>query len=121
LIPTASAPQEEQPLQVPRTFLERTVQFLNESAQGCLAELVFNLGEVGISDWDDYQTTRVVAPAAMFRQTIHHGVCRNAKHISMIVCVWAAGENISPLHRHIAEFLTISRAPSNCLKVVAIS
>jgi hypothetical protein len=36
-------------------FLERTVQDLNEYeyVQGCPVELVFNLDEDGISDWED--------------------------------------------------------------------
>jgi hypothetical protein len=51
-------------------FLESTVQNLNESeyeyeyeyeyVQGCRAELVFNLDEVGISDWDDHKARKVV-------------------------------------------------------------
>jgi hypothetical protein len=55
-------PQEEQRFQLPRVFIERTVQNLNEYeyeyenenekeyVQGCTAELVFDLDEVGISD-----------------------------------------------------------------------
>jgi hypothetical protein len=38
---TKSTPQEQQRVQVPRMFLERTVQNLKEHVQGCVAELVF--------------------------------------------------------------------------------
>jgi hypothetical protein len=51
VIQAESTPQDEQGLQVPRAFLERTVRDLNEHVQGCVSELVFNLAEVGISDW----------------------------------------------------------------------
>jgi hypothetical protein len=50
IIHEESSRQEEQSLQVPRVFLERRAQNLNEYVQGCTAGLVFNLDEVGISD-----------------------------------------------------------------------
>jgi hypothetical protein len=43
-------PQEEQRLQVPGMFLERTMQNFNEYVQDRTGELVFNLDEVGTSD-----------------------------------------------------------------------
>jgi hypothetical protein len=95
-IQTKSAPQEEQHLQPPRVFLERTVKDLHDHIEGCVADLVFNLGEVGISDWEDRKTKKVVLPAAMLSQTIHHGVSRKVKHISVIVCVSAAGASLLP-------------------------
>jgi hypothetical protein len=55
---------------------------------------VFNLGEVGISAWENGKTKELIALAAMFGQTIHHGVSRNVKHISVIACVSAAGESL---------------------------
>jgi hypothetical protein len=39
---TKSTHQEQQGLQVPRMFLERTVQHPKEHVQGCVAELMFN-------------------------------------------------------------------------------
>jgi hypothetical protein len=90
VIQTKSAPQEEQRLQVPRVFLKRTVKALHDHVQGCVADLVFNLDEVGISDWEDRKTTRVVVPAALFGQMIYHGVSPKVKHISVIVCMSAA-------------------------------
>jgi hypothetical protein len=57
--------EEEQRSQVPGVFLERIVQDLHEYAQGCVGELVFNLDEVGSSDWEDRETKKVIALAAM--------------------------------------------------------
>jgi hypothetical protein len=62
----------------------------SRSARGCTglcSELVFNLDEVGISDWEDRKTKKVIALAAMFGHTIQHGVSRNVKHISVIACL----------------------------------
>jgi hypothetical protein len=44
--------QEGQRSQVPGAFLERISQHLHIYIQGCVAELVFNLEEVCISDWE---------------------------------------------------------------------
>jgi cytidine deaminase len=49
-----------------------------------------------ISDWEDRKTKKVIIPAAMFRQMIHHGVSRNLKHISVIACMSAVGESLIP-------------------------
>jgi hypothetical protein len=50
LTETKSSPQEEPRLQVPRIFLQETIGNIHETLQGCPADLVFNLDEVGISD-----------------------------------------------------------------------
>jgi hypothetical protein len=34
---------------------------------------MFNLDEIGISDWENLKTQRVIVPAAILGQTIHHG------------------------------------------------
>jgi hypothetical protein len=96
IIPTKRSPQDEQRLQVPRVLLARTIQELNEHVKGCIAELVFNLDEVGISDWENRKPRKVIVPATMTGHTIHHGVSRNVRHISIIACVPAAGESITP-------------------------
>jgi hypothetical protein len=75
-------------------FLERTIHDLNEHLQGCLAEPVFNLDEVVVSDLEDRKTRKVVVPATMEGQTIHHGISRNVKYISVIACVLAVGESL---------------------------
>jgi hypothetical protein len=61
-----------------------------------VADFVFNLNKVGISDWEDRKTKKVIALAAMPGQTIHHGVSRKVKHISVIACMSAAGESLLP-------------------------
>jgi hypothetical protein len=95
-IQTRSTPQEEQRLQVPRAFLERTVRDLNKHVQGCISELVFNLDEVGIPDWEDRNARRVVVVATMDGRPIRHAVSRNVKHMSVIAWASAAGESLMP-------------------------
>jgi hypothetical protein len=93
---TKSTPQEQQSLQVPRTFPKKTVQNLKEHVQGCVTELVFNLDKVSISDWEDRKTKTIVVPATMRGQTIHREISRTVKHISVIGCISAAGKSLTP-------------------------
>jgi hypothetical protein len=45
---------------------------MHEAVQGCPAELVFNLDEVGISDWEDRKPKKVVVPTKVSAHDIHH-------------------------------------------------
>jgi hypothetical protein len=87
-------------LQVGECFVERTVPNLNEYeyVQGCTAERVFNLDEIGSSAWEDRKARKVVVPATMQarRDVIHHGISRKVKPISVIVRVCAARESLTP-------------------------
>jgi hypothetical protein len=60
------------------------------------AELVFNLDEVGVSEWEDRRDRKVVIPRTISGQTMHHRASRNVKHISIITCISAAGEFLTP-------------------------
>jgi hypothetical protein len=71
-----------------------------------VAERVFNLDEVGISDWEDRKTKTVIVPATMRGHTIHHEISRTVKHISVIACVSAAGESLTP-------YIITSQAPTS--------
>jgi hypothetical protein len=96
LCKVTSSPRDSQRLEVPRCFLEETILYLGEFVQGRPAELVFNLDEVGISDWEDRQTKKVIAPLYAREQTIHHKINRRLKHVSIIACVPAGGESLTP-------------------------
>jgi hypothetical protein len=90
-------------------LLERTEQDLKEHIQGCVAELVFNLDEVGISDWEDCKTKTVVVPATIRGHTIHHEICRTVKYISVIACISTAEESRT-------LYLITSQAPTSVYK-----
>jgi hypothetical protein len=55
-----------------------------------VAELVINLDEVGIPDWENRKTRTVLVPVTMDGKMIHHAVSRNVKHISVIACMLTA-------------------------------
>jgi hypothetical protein len=88
---TKSTPQEDTGLEVPPIFLDETVCCLGEYVHGMKAELVFNLDEVGVSEWEDRKDKKVVIPTVLSGQTIYHHGSRNLKHMSVITCIRAAG------------------------------
>jgi hypothetical protein len=60
------------------------------------ADLVFNLDEVGISEWQDRKTKKVVVPSSARTQTIHHRVSRHLKHFLIITCISGGGAGLTP-------------------------
>jgi hypothetical protein len=96
LFETTSRPQANPRLEIPRSFLDPMVECLRKHVHHCCAELVFTLDEVGLSEWDDRVARQVIVPVSMSGQTIHHGVHRNLKHISVVCCVSASGESRTP-------------------------
>ena len=91
-----SSPQEEARLQVPRVFLDETIRSMHEAVQGCASDLVFNLDEVGISDWEDRKPKKVVVPITVGARKVHHRISRNVKHISIVTCISASGACLTP-------------------------
>jgi hypothetical protein len=57
-----STPQEDARLEVPRVFLDETIRCLREYVKGMTAELVFNLDEVGVSEWEDRKDKKAIIP-----------------------------------------------------------
>jgi hypothetical protein len=55
---------------VPRVFLEAAIEGIRTHAQNACADLVFNLDEIGISEWEDPVERKVVFASAMREQQI---------------------------------------------------
>jgi hypothetical protein len=87
---TKKTPQEDARLEVPLVFLNEIVRCLGECVHGMKAELVFNLDEVGVFEWEDSKDKNLIIPRALFGQMIHHRASRNLKHMSVITCISAA-------------------------------
>jgi hypothetical protein len=58
-------------------------------------ELVFNVDEVGCSDWEDGSEKSVIILICLKSKMIHHGIRCSRKHITALRCVAAAGELLS--------------------------
>jgi hypothetical protein len=62
LMETTSPRQEEPRLQVPRIFLDETIEAMKEPVHLRPSDLAFNLAQVAISDWEDRRPKRVAVP-----------------------------------------------------------
>jgi hypothetical protein len=71
---TKSLRQENSQLEVPRVLLDPAVEGFQHHVYGSSPELVFNLDEVGISEWEDRHQRKVIVPSAMRGRTIFHGI-----------------------------------------------
>jgi hypothetical protein len=69
---------------------------MEEAMQGPVRDLVFNLDEVRVSEWEDWKAMKVVVLMSMGCHSIHHGLNRNLKYITIIPCVAGSGERILP-------------------------
>jgi hypothetical protein len=96
LTETIRKPQKDARLQIPREFLLGTISGMEEAAQDCIRDLVFNLDETGVSEWEDRKSKKVVVLSAMSSQAIHHRVDRNLKHITVMTCFAARGKHGIP-------------------------
>jgi hypothetical protein len=85
-------------LQVPRVFLEAVIEGIRSDGHNACAELVFNLDEIGISEWEDRVERKAIDPWVMKGQPIFHGIHRELKHISVVIYISAGID-------HLATFL----------------
>jgi hypothetical protein len=105
-----SSPQEEPRLQVSRVFLDETTCSMHETVQDCPPDLVFNLDEVGISDWADRKSKKLVVRITAAGSTIRHRPSRNVKHLSVVTCT-SASTLSDAIYGYISGFCRFSPVP----------
>ena len=92
-----SFPLEDSRMLVPREYLKQHLINMKKYVEGRMAELTFNLDEVGCSDWEDRKPKSVIIAKNTDSDGIFHSVDRGSKHISLLVCVSAAGDSLTPM------------------------
>jgi hypothetical protein len=70
---------------MPRAFLDETICSLREYVHGVKVELVFDLEEVTMSEWEYPKPKKVIIPKTMTGETVHHRVSQGVKHISIVI------------------------------------
>jgi hypothetical protein len=60
-----STPQERPRLRVPQVFSDEIVCCLRDYVHGMKSKLVFNLDEVGMSEWEDRKQNKVIVLTTM--------------------------------------------------------
>jgi hypothetical protein len=92
LTETTDTHHEDPRLKMPSAFGDETICCLREYIQGTKAQLVLNLDEISLSEWENRKDKKVIAPTTMDGQTTCHHALRNVKHISIITCISIGGE-----------------------------
>ena len=94
---SVSYPQNQNRVFIPRVYFTNHFHTMNVYITGKASELVFNLDEVGISPWEDKKVRKVIVGKKSGNEVIFHKVNRNIKHITMVNCISAAGDTLTPL------------------------
>jgi hypothetical protein len=82
---------------VPRACLEEQIQLLKTHLTGKVAELVFNLDELGSADWEDRKVKKVIVPAGVAKEDVYHPVSRRHRHMTLLSCVSVSSDALTPL------------------------
>jgi hypothetical protein len=90
-------PLEDARLTVPREQLEEHLNTMKNVLAGKYSELVFNLDEVGSSQWEDPKPKKVIVPQVIPADEMYHSVSRRYRHVTLLACVSAVGDALTPI------------------------
>jgi hypothetical protein len=97
VIRTTVVPQEQLRLRIPRECLNDYVSFIKEYVPLVPAELIFNLDETSLSDWEERKTKLVIILSHASSSTLHYPINRAIRHHTLLCCVSGSGDAYSPL------------------------
>jgi hypothetical protein len=81
---------------VPQAHLEEHIQLAKLVIAGKFSELVFNLDEVGSSDWEDQKPKKVIVPRSVSPDDVYHSVSRRYRPVTLLACISAVGDALTP-------------------------
>ena len=81
---------------VPREYLEKLIQNMKQYIQGSCCELLFNLDEVGNSQWEERKIRKIVVPRSADKQCVEHKVPRTT-HMTLLGCVSVAEDALTSM------------------------
>jgi hypothetical protein len=98
------SPQELPRLQTPRCYLDKYINPIKACIPLVPSELIFNLDESGLSDWEERKSRAVLVKAEAADQPLHYPVDCGIRHHTLLCCISASGDAYCPL------LLSLSRA-----------
>jgi hypothetical protein len=90
-------PQEQIKLQVLRCWLDEYIQLIKKYVPTVPAELIFNIDETGLSDWEERKDKPVLIPSDQIEATLHYQINKSLRHHTLTCCISAAGDAYCPL------------------------
>jgi hypothetical protein len=61
------------------------------------AELIFNLDETGLSDWENRKTKPVLVPVTEGDSKLHYPINRAIRHDTLMCCIPASRDSYCPM------------------------
>lgn len=95
-----SFPQDDVRLHITREQCQKYLEVLINEVDGKFAELVYNADEVGCSQWGDKKNKKVIVPSLNNDIRITHKVPRSSKLQTILGCISAAGDVLTPVLIH---------------------
>jgi transposase len=90
-------PQEDRRMKVTKEVARAHIRNLEQWVQNIPTELILNLDEVGVQDWADRKTRKVIIRRQARPRRIEYAVTRKEKRISCIATISMAGDVVVPL------------------------
>jgi hypothetical protein len=90
-------PQENPRLQTPRAYLNAYIFLVQRIMHLSPAELVFNIDESGLSDWEERKRKDVIVSTELEPGDLHYGVDRAIRHQTLVCLISASGDAYCPL------------------------
>jgi hypothetical protein len=84
--------------QVPRQYLNQYIELIRNYVSLVPAELIYNLDETSLSDWEDSRPRLVLVPTDLGDSMVHYPVNCQIRHQTLLCCVSASGGAYCPLH-----------------------
>jgi hypothetical protein len=97
IIRSVAVPQENLRLEVPRIWLNEYLELITKIVPLACCELIYNLDETGLSEWEERRRKNVIASAATIGKTLHYRANRGIRHQTLLCTVSAGGDAYSPL------------------------
>jgi hypothetical protein len=83
--------------QIGSSYLDNYISLINKIVPIVQTEVVYNLGETRLSDWENLNSKPVLVPAAKKDSTLHYPINRFIRHQTLLWCVTASGDSYCPM------------------------
>jgi hypothetical protein len=84
-------------MQIPRSYLGQYIVLMDKSVPLAPAELIFDMDETGLSDWEEHRPKRNLVSSEASDANIHDPVDRRIRHQTLLCCISASGDVYCPL------------------------
>lgn len=89
--------QEFPRLQTPKLYLDRYITLIKVWVPLVPVDLIFNLDETNLSDWEQRKAKPIFVPITMNNSLLHCPTDRGIRHATLLCCILESGDAYCPL------------------------